>query len=214
MRGGYGPTHSQSLEKYLIGIPNLRVLAISRLINVSGLLNRIMDNLQSPIILIENKKMYGLRAFDVQNGRYDIFEIDESRTEFPVICAAPRKDIKADAVIITYGGMVDIALEASKQLLVEDELVVNVIVETSISPIDYNHTIEFIGEAEHVFTLEEGNLRNGWGSEIVSGLSERTEHIRFQRIAAKNCVIPCGYELEEKVIPQLSDVVGIIRGLI
>jgi 2-oxoisovalerate dehydrogenase E1 component len=33
-RRGYGPTHSQSLEKYFFGIPNILILALNQRINI------------------------------------------------------------------------------------------------------------------------------------------------------------------------------------
>lgn len=39
---GYGATHSQSLEKYITGIPNLRVLALSRIHNAGLLVSNIL----------------------------------------------------------------------------------------------------------------------------------------------------------------------------
>ena len=66
---GYGATHSQSLEKYLIGIPNLRVLALSKIHNAGLLVSRILDGINSPTILIENKKMYGEKLYIEDSGK-------------------------------------------------------------------------------------------------------------------------------------------------
>ena len=40
---GYGPTHSQSLEKFLIGIDNVTTLALNTLLNPKDVYNQIMD---------------------------------------------------------------------------------------------------------------------------------------------------------------------------
>ena len=56
---GYGPTHSQSLEKYLLGIPNIHLVAINHRVDLMNL----MDSVQiakGPIVLIENKILYSM----------------------------------------------------------------------------------------------------------------------------------------------------------
>ena len=42
---GYGPTHSQSLEKFFVGIDNVMVLALSSLINPKNAI-RLLSNLE------------------------------------------------------------------------------------------------------------------------------------------------------------------------
>ena len=51
---GYGPTHSQSLEKHFMGIPNLMVIALHHRIAPSFVFDSIKQN-NVPVLLIENK---------------------------------------------------------------------------------------------------------------------------------------------------------------
>ena len=57
-RRGYGPTHSQSLEKLLLGIPNIVVVAASECHDVGALLTAAVDD-ERPVFFIENKLLYG-----------------------------------------------------------------------------------------------------------------------------------------------------------
>ena len=50
---GYGPTHSQSLEKFLFSIPNILVLYPSHLHDLKAMLKRAIINEDKPVI---NKK--------------------------------------------------------------------------------------------------------------------------------------------------------------
>ena len=52
---GYGATHSQSLEKFLLGIPLLKVLAVRRF-NVAQLYKNAVSHLVGPLVIIENKR--------------------------------------------------------------------------------------------------------------------------------------------------------------
>ena len=55
---GYGPTHSQSIEKHFCGISGLNVIAIDQFMNIEKIyLNSIKS--QKPVLLIENKILYG-----------------------------------------------------------------------------------------------------------------------------------------------------------
>ena len=57
-RRGYGPTHSQSLEKLLLGVPGLRVLAPSVFHDPGAILRDAVLNGDTPTVLIEHKLLY------------------------------------------------------------------------------------------------------------------------------------------------------------
>ena len=42
---GYGPTHSQSLEKYFLGIPNLKILALNIRVSPDKIFNTLFENI-------------------------------------------------------------------------------------------------------------------------------------------------------------------------
>ena len=57
-RRGYGPTHSQTLEKLFLGIPGLRVLAPCTLGDPGDLLLRAILEDDDPVLFVENKLIY------------------------------------------------------------------------------------------------------------------------------------------------------------
>ena len=57
-RRGYGPTHSQSLEKLLLGVPNICVVAASECHDIGALLTDAVED-ERPVFFVENKLMYG-----------------------------------------------------------------------------------------------------------------------------------------------------------
>ena len=59
---GYGPTHSQSLEKMFFGIPGLRVVAVSSFTDPYALLWNAVAADPGPVLLVENKAVYAERA--------------------------------------------------------------------------------------------------------------------------------------------------------
>ena len=70
-RRGYGPTHSQTLEKVLLGVPGITVVAPSECHDIGSLLPAAIAD-DDPVFLIENKLMYGRpnrRPVDGRAGR-------------------------------------------------------------------------------------------------------------------------------------------------
>ena len=63
-RRGYGPTHSQTLEKHFLGIPGLRILAPTSFGNPGELLRDAILNDELPVLFIENKLQYQTRLKD------------------------------------------------------------------------------------------------------------------------------------------------------
>lgn len=208
---GYGATHSQSLEKFFVGIPGLQIFAVSPLLDCKELLLKIENGIEGPTFLIENKSLYGNRQMAVCGGRVDKFYVEETKQKFPILRLTLDKEEPADAVIITYGGMLSVAMESAKRLLLEEELLIHIISLTQIAPIDYGQLAECIGEEAFIFTLEEGTRQAGWGAEVISGLCGILQGRRFERFGAKDCVISCNREEEKEILPNATGIVNRIK---
>ena len=76
-RRGYGPTHSQTIEKLFMGSPGLRILAPSVLIDPGELLLLAIFEDDDPVLFIENKIMYtqSVLGDDELNEFKDEYEI-------------------------------------------------------------------------------------------------------------------------------------------
>ncbi len=208
---GYGATHSQTLEKYFVGMPGLEIVAVSPLTDCVKLLDRMESAMVGPTLLIENKQMYGKKVLTVTDGMAEDFYIKESPGMFPVYKLTLDETEKADAVLITYGEMLVTAMQAAKTLLWEEELLVDILCVTRISPMDYRQLLSCMNAEQYIFTLEEGTKRAGWGAEVVSALSERRQGGSYCRIAAKDQTIPCSRREESKVLPGPEEVTNAVR---
>ncbi len=69
---GYGPTHSQTLDKHFLGIPGLTVLAPSPLHPLSTMLQGALQA-KNPTLWIENKTAYAFRATITDSAMVDDF---------------------------------------------------------------------------------------------------------------------------------------------
>ena len=68
---GYGPTHSQSLEKHFLGVPHLRVVAGSLVHDPAARAARRCWRSDSPVLHIEHKLLYPLHLTLPQGGRIE-----------------------------------------------------------------------------------------------------------------------------------------------
>ncbi len=59
---GYGPTHSQSIEKHFMGLPGTRMLAIHHRYDPGLVYDQVFESIDRPTIIIENKLLYGTRV--------------------------------------------------------------------------------------------------------------------------------------------------------
>jgi 2-oxoisovalerate dehydrogenase E1 component len=210
---GYGPTHSQSLEKFLTGIPLLSVMAISVIFDVKKLYEYALTTTDNPLIIIENKKMYGERVMRYENGKIGSFFVQEvCHAQFPSVKLSLDMSSNADCILITYGGMVTTAMEAAETLMLNDEIQLDIVVITQLSPLPQSDLLDLI-TSDCVGTLEEGTLTNGIGSEIIAFLSEAMKDKNYFRIATDNIPIPNGNALEDQIVPDKNRVADKIRSL-
>ena len=83
-RRGYGPTHSQSLEKLLLGIPNICVVAASECHDVGALLAAAVED-ERPVFFIENKLLYGRPIRRPEDGHIGELAVRESGDPYPAL---------------------------------------------------------------------------------------------------------------------------------
>src|SRR5690606_3089060 len=100
---GYGPTHSQSLERLFFGIPHLKLVAASHAHDAGALLQQAVAD-PEPVIFVENKLLYPLR---LERGS-ELIEYDEILDShgYPVVMLRNYTPGETpDVTVIAYGGM-------------------------------------------------------------------------------------------------------------
>lgn len=216
-RRGYGPTHSQTLEQMFMSIPQLKIVAPSQLCDPGQLLVNASENEKNPILFIENKLLYAQKICD--SGRYQDFFLKRIYSSgYPTILASLTNfQEEPDAVIICYGGMTPLALSAARQLLIDDEINVHVIVPTLINPVPINDIVESLGENPKIIIAEESNVNGGWSGELSSQLYfklHKTLSTPIQRVGAKPFPIPSSKFQEEKILPSEGDLISAVKSSI
>ena len=199
---GYGPTHSQSLEKFLIGVPGIRVVAMSAPVDPLVFYKALFESIEEPTVVIENKKLYGQKNWLVEENRYNDFYIKEvNNYGYPTLCLSVDPDNSPDAYIITYGGMVEDVCSAAYDLMIKEEIQVDVVVATQLSPVPIADLKELINKDSMIFVAEEGTMTAGVGAELIASCVENNIGKRYRRIATPDMPIPNGIVLENQIVP-------------
>jgi pyruvate/2-oxoglutarate/acetoin dehydrogenase E1 component len=212
---GYGPTHSQSLEKLLLGVPGITVIAANECLDLTSLMREAVAD-DDPVFLIEHKLMYGRPNRRPVDGYVGGLQCSETASRYPALSFSGNGFRGAAATIATYGGMLPVALDAAVELLLEDEIFVEVVALGQLLPLDLDPVLESVSRTGRLITLEEGTLTAGIGAEIAARVqSEAWGSLRgpIRRVAAPDSAIPAAATLEADVLPGVRDVVAAIKAL-
>ena len=214
-RRGYGPTHSQSLEKLLLGIPNICVVAASECHDLRALLTHAVED-DGPVFFIENKLMYGRMNRRPEDGHIGELAVRESGGPYPALTFSGTDFTEASATIVTYGGMVPVVLDAVTELIFEHEIFCEVVALSQLSPMELDAVYESVGRTGALVTAEEGTLTGGFGAEIAARVQAAAwSDLRgpVQRVAARDGIIPSARSLEDAMLPSVDDVVAAVFAL-
>ncbi len=209
-RRGYGPTHSQSIEARFLGIPEVRVLSPSRFGSPANLLRKAIDD-DGPVLFIEYKTAYPSRL--VSGTTKDrAFAISSTDNEYPTIRLSPTSG-SPQVALICYGANAAICLEAAEILRERYETCAELIICTSLYPLDTSVLIERIAEHGRAVVVEEGVRCFGWGSELAARLTEEAfDYLEapIARVGSKSSPIGASTVLEDSILPSAQDVVDAV----
>ena len=208
---GYGPTHSQCLQKHFLGIPNLDLYELSPLHDNVSLLPRLV-NLGRPVILFEDKSLYSRRMLTAGEGWgeiHEIFQCEPLGGSSDLVRVFVPGLGRPDAVLIAGGGVFHRCLTAAQEALVEHEINVEILVPSRIYPLDLAPALPTLAAARRLLTVEEGTAGGTWGADVAHSLYRQL----WGRLAApvevlssKDSIIPSSQHLERQVLVQAEDI--------
>ena len=219
-RRGYGPTHSQTLEKMYLGIPGLRVLAANAVSDPGELLKEAILRDPEPVLFIENKLLYLKPVAD----HLADFELEAS---LPTGSYAPTHLLRIKAApspvatFAAYGYMAELARESILRLAFEEELFCELVVLSQLSPLEPNGAFDpllarSVQRTQRLLTIEEGTYTLGWGAEIAARAAKAFPGAlkAMERVAAKDMAIPASVPLEEAVLPSIDDIMAAVQRML
>lgn len=206
---GYGPTHSQSIEKLFLGIPDLNVVALNHWVHPFHIYHAVLQ-LDTPTIVIENKVVYSsyFKGTDLPN-----FDVTQSDEAFPTIRIKPCK-ATPDFTIVCYGGMLLEAEKAALSLWEDDEIACEIIAPSVLSEINCSPIIESVHKSQRLILLEEGPTFAAYSSEIIAALAEHGTLPKVVKRFGHNGIIPCSRDAEKNLLLSADKIKAILLVLI
>jgi 2-oxoisovalerate dehydrogenase E1 component len=197
-RRGYGPTHSQSPENLLAGVPGLTVVFPSHRHEAGVLLERAVSSWPYPTVFFEHKLVYGLPC-DPASYRESIADTEDAAAAlFPTLVSGSSNP---DLTLVGYGGILPI-LENVAAKLEEEELDVEIIVPALLAPLPRRTLVGLLRNRERILVVEEGHAEYGFAAELGAALLEAGHAGRFLRIGTPPVPVPAARSLEADVIPS------------
>jgi 2-oxoisovalerate dehydrogenase E1 component len=201
---GYGPTHSQNIEKHFAGIPGLRVVVLHGRARVAGLYAQLRES-SDPTLVVENKLLYRERADAALPPGYEALETTEP---FPTTLLRPATT--PDVTIVAFGRMSTIAEQVAAELQGE-EVCVEIVLPLCVSPFDARPVLESVTRTGKLLVIEEGAAHFDFASEVIASAAQSYHgagRLHVRRVAARSRPIPSALALELESLPSAAAVLA------
>jgi pyruvate dehydrogenase E1 component beta subunit len=186
---GFGCQHSQTLERWLLGTPGLKLAVASGARSAYGLTRAAIRD-DNPVVILEPRSLYGERE-EVDPGEQSIIELGTAAT-------LRGGD---EVTIVALGQTVGVALAAAENA----SWSADVIDLQSLMPWDKETVVASVRSTGHLVIVEENQFTGGWGTEVASyAMTHAFKDLKAPalRITAPDVPVPYGVELEQRFLPS------------
>ena len=188
---GFGCQHSQTLERWMLGTPGLKLAVASGARAAYGLTRAAIRD-DNPVVILEPRALYGERE-DVQPGLESVIELGTAGV------LAPGSDL----TIVGLGQTVGVSLRAAQGA----DWSAEVIDLRTLMPWDKQTVLASVARTRRLVVVEENQYTGGWGTEIAAHVSRMLHHelaAPVLRVTAPDVPVPYGRELEERFLPSVE----------
>jgi 2-oxoisovalerate dehydrogenase E1 component len=205
-RRGYGPTHSQSPENLMTGVPGLTIVFPSHRHDPGLLLRRAVLAWNSPTVFFEHKLLYGRT---VDKADYRELEPDPSDPGAAWFPALIRGSGEPDVSLVAYGDSVRLAESVATQLE-EEEISFEIVAPSLLAPLPRATLVNHLLSSPRIVVIEEAPTEFGFAAELGTALLEAGFQGRYRRVASPPVPIPAARSLETTVLPSEQDVLDCV----
>jgi 2-oxoisovalerate dehydrogenase E1 component len=198
--------HSQTGASIFTHTPGMRVVCPATGEDANGLL-RTAIRCDDPVLFLEHKHLY---RQTYNKGRYP-------GPNYMIPFGRGRKVREgADLTIVTYGATVERSLRAAKAISEAASIEAEVIDLRTLSPFDMEIIAESVKQTNKVIVVYEDPISWGYGAEIAARIADELfEWLDgpVRRVAALDAFVGYAPQLEDAILPQVSDIESAILDL-
>lgn len=205
IKGAGGPSHSQSPESWFLNVPGLKMVFPSTASDAYGLLRTAIAD-PDPVLFFEHKGLYQAKE------AIGPFAAPGEEDEFIPIGRAALKREGKDCLLVSYGRMVHLCLEAA-EILAKEKVGVDcsVLDLRTLVPLDREQLTKLAQEIGKVVIVHEAPISWGPAGEIAQVIREADQRISVERIGAKDAPIPSSPPLEKNYLPNTADIIHCVK---
>ncbi len=195
--------HSQNPESYFQHTPGLKIVAPGTVADAYGLLRSAIHD-PNPVLYFEHKYLYRRLKDELPQGD-GLVPIGQARL------AREGRDLS----VITYGAMLQVALEAAGRLEAEG-IDLEVLDLRTIKPLDQEAILATARKTSRVIVLTEEQLTGSVAGEVAARISQNAfEWLDgpVHRLCCPDTPVPYSPTLEEAYLPNVDKLVARVREL-
>ncbi len=195
--------HSQNPESYFQHTPGLKIVAPGTVADAYGLLRAAIHD-PNPVLYFEHKYLYRRLKDELPSGD-GLVTIGQARL------AREGRDLS----VITYGAMLQVALEAAGRLEA-DGIDLEVLDLRTIKPLDQEAILATARKTSRVIVLTEEQLTGSVAAEVAARISQHAfEWLDgpVHRLCCPDTPVPYSPTLEEAYLPNVDKLVARVREL-
>jgi 2-oxoisovalerate dehydrogenase E1 component beta subunit len=201
--------HSQNPESYFQHTPGLKIVAPGTVADAYGLLRSAIQD-PNPVLFFEHKYLYRRLKDDLDIGG----KTGGSDSRVP-IGEARLARAGRDLSVITYGAMLQVALEAAGRLEA-DGIDLEVLDLRTIKPLDQEAILATARKTSRVIVLTEEQTTGSVAGEVAARISQDAfEWLDgpVHRLCCPDTPVPFSPTLEEAYLPNVDKLVAKVREL-
>jgi len=199
--------HSQNPESYFQHTPGLKIVAPGTVADAYGLLRAAIRD-PNPVLYFEHKYLYRRLKDELMPGEAGV---DGLATIGQARLARAGRDLS----VITYGAMLQVALEAAGRLEAEG-IDLEVLDLRTIKPLDQEAILATVRKTNRVIVLTEEQLTGSVAGEVAARISQHAfEWLDgpVHRLCCPDTPVPYSPTLEEAYLPNVDKLAAKVREL-
>ena len=197
----YGPTHSQSLEAWLMHVPGIKVVAPATAYDAKGLLKSAIRD-DNPVFFVESKLLYGVKGA--------VPEPDEPGGDYTVPIGEAKVVREGEHLTLIAYSRMTVEAEKAAEALAANGISCEVVDLRTLAPLDADTVAASVEKTGRAIIVCEDCTTAGVSAEIMARVMEEcfdSLQAPVRRVAAADARCPARDSLEKAALPNAQKIV-------